>query len=499
MNLQFRPSFQILDADAIKKIVETAYDLIQEPGFTLHDQEGLQLMAQAGATVHFEAKRVQAKPHLIDHALSTVPSSFALYNQNRGDKLDLGGMNNYYGTSGTAIFVQDFAHEKVRRKPLTRDCVDHNIVLEASEYLSMQAGPIVCSDVPKEIADTYRLLLCMLFTNKPVIATSFSPEGYRYMREMLSVMAGNEADIVQRPSHIFATNVSSPLAWSDIAAYNLIAAAKEGMPVKFTSIPVAGGTAPVTLGGTMAQITAENLSAILIHQCISPGSPMLWGGCPSILEMRYGTTPMTSIESIMMSCANTQIGKYFGLPTASHGGRANAKRVDAQSGFETAIPITLHALVGTNQIGGAGFLEYASTQSLEKLVLDNEICGEAIRLVRGLEVAEENLACDLIKEISQTEDGFMSTPHTRKWFKKELHFPSEVIDVATRSHYESAGSKDARERAHDKVLKILSSHEPLPIEEKKRQELIKIVTHHAKHYNLDRLPIAHITSDCRAY
>jgi trimethylamine--corrinoid protein Co-methyltransferase len=483
------PSLQLLNFESMQRIVESAYTLLQDPGFFLHSKKGLEILADAGAQVDSQRNQVKVNSDLVDKALSTAPGFFTLYDQQREQRIELQGDNIYFGTAGTAIFVQDFNEEKKRRRPVTKDFVEHNIVLENCEYLAVQGGPFVCADVPKEIADTYRLLLCMLFTRKPTLATNFSPEGYVYMKEMLEIMAENSDDIVQRPAHGFAANISSPLAWSEIAADNFINSAEDGIPVIFVSIPIAGGTAPVTLAGTLVQITAENLSAVVISQMTNPGTPILWGGSPSILEMRYGTTPMTSIESIIMSCANTQIGRHFGLPTEAHGGRSDSKRVDSQSGIEATNAITLTALVGSNLIGGAGFLEYASTQNLEKLLIDNDLCGQVFRLIRGFEVNDDTMGVELIKDLSQTTEGFMESPHTLKWFKREFHFPTDIMDVRTRSQYETMGSKNIRERAHDRVTKILSEAEPITIDHNKQRELIKVVKSHAKKYGMEKLPV----------
>jgi len=309
------------------------------------------------------------------------------------------------------------------------------------------------------------------------------------MKELLAIMAGNQKDMIQKPAHAFTVNISSPLAWSEVGARNLIRASQDGFPLKFVSIPIAGGTSPVTLAGTLTQLTAENLSAVVISQVTHPGNPILWGGTPSILEMRHGTTPMTSPEAVVMNCANTQIGRHFGIPTASHGGRADSKRVDSQSGMEAALAISWSAMAGTNVVGGPGFLEYASTQSLEKLLIDNELCGQVRRMIRGVEVTDDTQATDLIKEISQTTEGFMSSRHTLQSFKNEFHFASDIIDVGSRSRYEATGARDVRARAHEMISKMRSGLKPLPIDENRRMELIHVVKSHAKPYGLTRLPI----------
>jgi trimethylamine:corrinoid methyltransferase-like protein len=151
----------------MQRIIEKAYDLLQEPGFFLHSKKGLEILGDAGAYVDSSTNKVMLKPELVDKALATTPPYFTLYDQQREQKFEIHGDNIYFGTAGTAIFVQDFNEPQKRRRPLTRDFVEHNIIFENCEYLHVQGGPFVCADVPKEIADTYRLLLCLLFTSKP--------------------------------------------------------------------------------------------------------------------------------------------------------------------------------------------------------------------------------------------------------------------------------------------------------------------------------------------
>lgn len=134
-------------------------------------------------------------------------------------------------------------------------------------------------------------------------------------------------------------------------------------------------------------------------------------------------------------------------------------------------------------------LEYATTQSLEKLVMDNEICGLCLRATRGLHVTPETLAIDTIKELAHTSEGFLGSAHTFEWFQRELYFPSNLIDRLTRSAYVKAGAKDARERAHDRVREILQEHQGgLAEGDPRRKELFTIMRAHARKHGVDRLP-----------
>ena len=208
------------------------------------------------------------------------------------------------------------------------------------------------------------------------------------------------------------------------------------------------------------------------------------------MDMRYGTSPMASIEALMMGTANTQIGKYLDLPTSTNIGRSDSKRVDMQGGLETGMAMIMASLAGTNCIRGPGMLEYATTQCLEKLVMDNEICGLCLWATRGMYFTRETLAVETIRELAHTTEGFLTAEHTYDWFQKELYMPSDLIDRLTRSAYQKGGSKNARQRAHDRVLEILREYRGgLEEEDLRRKELLKIMKTHARAHGMDKLPI----------
>ena len=154
-----------------------------------------------------------------------------------------------------------------------------------------------------------------------------------------------------------------------------------GVPAQMVSMPLAGGAAPVTLIGSVVQHAAECLSGIAIHQLASPGSPIVWGGAPAILDMRSGTTPMGAVETAMIDAAYAQVGKSLGLPTHTYLVGSDAKLVDAQAGMESATGAVIAALAGVDLVSGAGMLDTLLCQSAEKLVVDAEAISSALRLV----------------------------------------------------------------------------------------------------------------------
>ena len=249
-----------------------------------------------------------------------------------------------------------------------------------------------------------------------------------------------------------------------------------------------GFIAPVTLIGTLVQHTAETLSGIVISQLTNPGTPMLYGGSPAIFDVRYETTPMGAVETQMIDCAYNEIGKYLGIPTQAYISLSDAKRLDAQAGLESGMGAALGALAGVNNMTGPGMLNFENCQSLEKLILDNEICGMTLRMVKGITPKEDFPAIQIFKELLE-EKHLLIADHSRKYLREEHYFPGPVINRANRERWKQEGSSTLEDRAHDEVKKLLNSYTPYPLSEDVKKDLVNLMEKEARKFGQDTLPV----------
>jgi len=392
----------------------------------------------------------------------------------------------HFDPGSAAIEILD--HDAKRsRFPVTADFMHFVKLADGLDALDAIATSLVCTDVPQEIADLYRLYLVLLHTRKPVVTGAFAVETWGTMKDLLVAVAGSEEALAERPIAVFDVCPSPPLLWSEITCENLMDCAQYRVPAELVSMPLAGATGPATLLGAVVQHAAENLSGITIHQLVNPGAPIVWGGSPAAFDMRTGTPPMGAIETMMIDCAYAEVGKHLGLPTHAYLGMSDAKVVDTQCGFESGIGAVLGALAGINMISGPGMLDFESCFSLEKLVIDAEIVGMAKRLVAGMVERETPLALEVIRQVGHT-GHFLNIPHTRRWFREELFIPSPVVDRDFRRNWEAKGSLDAAERAHRRVEAIIAAYEPKPLPDEVTRELEAITLRAAQSAGMDRLP-----------
>lgn len=138
-------------------------------------------------------------------------------------------------------------------------------------------------------------------------------------------------------------------------------------------------------------------------------------------------------------------------------------------------------------VSGAGMLDFESCQSFEKLVIDAEIIGLVKRTIGGVSVREQPVALDIMRQMGHHAD-YLAHPHTRKWFRKELYIPSEVIDRGSLDAWEMKGSKSTVERAHERVESLLLKYPTSPLSSNLRDELRQIATRAARQFGMEELP-----------
>ena len=463
-----RPKIRFLDDTLISKIISEAGNVLCRLGFEINNENVLSILSDHGAKINGQKNHAFLTDELIDKALKTVPSSFKLYDVLANQTHDFHGNNVYFTPGSTALNILDYDTKQIR-KPTTADYIDHAKVISQLENIASQSTALIPSDVPQEISDSYRLLLSFLYCEKPVVTGAFTIESFETMKEMQLAIRGTEKQLKEKPLTIFSCCPTSPLKWCNVTSQNLIDCAKYHIPVELIAMPLSGFIAPVTLVGTLIQHTAETLSGIVISQLASPGTPILYGGSPAVFDVRYETPPMGAIETMMIDCAYNEIGKSLGLPTQAYISLSDTKQLDAQAGLEAGIGAVLAALSGINSISGPGMLDFESCQSLEKLVLDNEICGMALRLTKGIEPKEDFPALPLFEELIK-EKHLLISQHTLQHLKTEHFIPGLVIDRKNRERWKEDGSLSLENRAHLEVQKLIKDYLPsrLPEDVKKQ-------------------------------
>lgn len=481
-----RPQVSFLENKLIEQIVAEGRDLICKLGVEIRNSSVLSLLSDHGARIDNNGSRAYFTPDIIDKSLKAAPRSFKLYDTRGIEAVDFSGSNVNFTPGSAAINIID-SNTNVTRRPSTADYVKYSKLMSQMDHIASQATAMIPADVHERISDSYRLYLSLMFCEKPVVTGTFTIEAFAVMKNLQVAVRGSEKELAARPLTIFSCCPTAPIKWSDVTSQNVVDCAKYSIPVEYISMPLSGFMAPITIVGSLVQHTAETLSGLAISQLTNPGTPVLYGGSPAIFDIRYETTPMGAVETMMMDCAYSEIGHYLGLPTQAYIGLSDAKLLDAQAGLETAMGATLAALAGVNNVSGPGMLDFESCFSLEKLVVDNEICGMVHRMLRGIEPGEDFPSLPRFEELLK-EKHLLISDHTRRFLKREIHFPGPVIDRANRSRWLEDGGVTLRDRARKEIDQIIADYEGTKLSGDVKRELTGLMEAEARSYGMDRLP-----------
>ncbi|MBT3390394.1 MAG: hypothetical protein HN413_08285 [Chloroflexi bacterium] len=481
-----QPQLRILSSELIAQIIDEAFQLMIKPGIKVQLKEARALLADAGAQVDEDQQVVHIPEDVARKALETVPREFYLYNRDGEPTVHYGGDSVHFDPGSSGVNILD-ADTLKHRPATTQDLVKVIKTADSLWQYDAQSTSVVCSEVPKEIGDLYRLYLVLMFSKKPVVTGAFTTQNTSAMIDMLAIFAGGRDALAKKPTAVFDVCPSPPLIWSKFGSRSLIDLARAGIPAEMVSMPLAGAAAPITLLGSVVQHTAECISGITIHQLAKPGSPIVWGGAPAIMDMRQGTTPMGAVETAMIDTAYAQVGKTFGFPTHTYLGSSDAKVVDYQAGMESSTAAMIGALAGINMISGAGMLDFLACMSPEKLLIDAEAIGMAKRMLKGMLVHTDTLATEMFEGIN-FKGEFLKQRITRQLLKKEQYLPSAAIDRGSIRTWEQNGATDTFARAKAQLQNLLNAYQAPDLPPDQMTELQNMVSGLAKEAGMDQLP-----------
>jgi trimethylamine---corrinoid protein Co-methyltransferase len=456
---RLRPRLSVLTDQVAERVMDDACRLLATHGVLVRHPAGLELAAEQGLRLAADTGRVLIERETVESCLASAPRRVALYSREGELAMDLEGTRPHFNPGSAAISVLD-AGKTAARPPLVADCIRLARLAAQLDNLAGQSTGLVPTNVPREHADWTRLLAALLYSSKPVITGTFGHGSLAVMRELMLAVRGSDEALRERPLAIVDCCPSPPLKFGDHIMQDIIDASRWGIPVELISMPAMGSVGPASIVGSLVQHTAETLSGVVFSQLAAPGAPVIYGGSPSLFDMRESTTPMGAIESMMLMCAYSEMGRRLGLPTHAYMGLADAKTPDAQAGAESGIGAMLGALAGVNNMSGPGMLELESCMSLEKLVIDNDICRMALRVAGGAAAEEDDFPSAGVFAELIVRGHLLTSEHTLARWRDHLY--PEVFDRSHRTEWTRRGAKDAAARAAERVRELLSVPPRMP-------------------------------------
>ena len=479
------PGVRFLDDDLLERIVTEAKQVLADFGITTTSAEAREILADHGAPVRDDG-RIGIPPELVDRALASAPSIVRLEGIGDAHVLELGDGNVHFTPGSAALAIVDWPSGQART-PTTSDYIRYARVVDGLEHLDSQSTAFIPGDVHEAISDSWRLFLSLTHGSKPVVTGTFSPVGYPVMRDLLMAARGGADELRAHPLAMFTVCATTPLAWSHEAVDPFLGCVRDGIPVEVVAMPMAGFNSPVTLVGTLIQHAAEILSGVVIGQLAAPGAAMVYGSSASAFDVRFGSAPLGAVETMMLGCGVSEVGRHLGLPTQAYIGLSDAKLLDAQAGWESGMGATLAALSGIHECSGPGMLDLENCHSIEKLVLDNEICGAVKRIRRGMQVRDDFPLRPRLEEL--VRDGhLLISDHSRAHLRDQHFMPDRLVDRLPRPRWVEEGSTMLGERAQARIEVLLGRHTPPLHRDGVQDEMIGIMKAAAEATGRGQLP-----------
>ncbi|HWQ80208.1 MAG TPA: trimethylamine methyltransferase family protein [Anaerovoracaceae bacterium] len=465
-----RLSIQVLTDAEKETIVNAALRVLERTGVKVCCEEALALLKNAGCSVEGDLVKIPAD--LVRSAVKTAPGCINIYNREGSLAMELTGTNSYYGPGVTCPYF--FDPYTLERVPSTKQHVMNTaVVADALENVNFLMSLCMISDETASLADIHEVQAMIENSPKPLLCWSFDAENLADIAEMAEIAVGGKDRLKAKPYLMAYVEPTSPLMHSKEAMEKLIYLAKNDIPFVYSPGMLFGGTAPVTLAGAMTVGFADTLTGVVVSQLVKEGAPILISSNGGILDMNSLQAAYGSPEQILIEAAAAQILQYLGIPSFGLAGATDSKELDMQSATETALQIAFNTGVGSNLIHDFGMMDIGMTGSLHMMVYCNELVNFSKRLKAGIIVDEDHLAADAIHNVGPG-GSFIAERHTFKYFKKETYFPEFGLRKGY-SVWESDGKKKASDLVHEKVIKILQEHKPLPLDVEKKERIASVV------------------------
>lgn len=459
-----------LNNDMIEEIHSTALQLLESSGVRVANHEARAVLEESGCIISNDIVKI-SEP-LVKECLKSVPSIFSLFSRDGKETFTIGEENVFINPGSSAAHFKDRI-SGVIRKGTSKDIIDLIKVVEQLEHIKFQSTALIPSDIPIGVAGFYRLYVILKNSRKPVVTGAFSKDDFSFMRKILELVSGGTEELAKKPQAIFDCCPTSPMVWNDTASQNLIDCAKARIPAQIVPAPLMGVSSPVTITGTLVQQNIEILSGVVIAQLVNPGTPIIYGGAIGSFDMRYGTPRFSSVEATMTACMSNEIGKSYRIPTHAYLGISESKIEDAQSGYETGLGLIMGILSRINVISGPGLLAQLNCLSLEKLVIDNEFCGSALRLINNFDDLPVNEISDLISSVGPGGD-YLKQKHTLKNYRTKHLYPSDILSRLNIQSWIEDGQKTTFDQAKVMVDKLLKEETVSDIPRTKEEQLDKV-------------------------
>ncbi len=461
------PAMEIVSADELEAIHRASLRVLSEIGMDFTLPEARDMLKAAGATV--DGERVRFDPAMVEELIAHVPAEFTLHARNPGNSQRIGGDAIVFGTVASPPNASDM--DGGRR---TGNHTDYRNFLKLAQYFNcigfVSGYPVEPIDIHASVRHLEALRDMALLTDKPFHAYSLGTERIVDGIEIARIARGISPEQLEREPSLFTIiNTNSPLKLDTPMLRGVIEMSSRNQAVCITPFTLAGAMAPVTVAGALVQQNAEALAGILFTQVVRKGAPVIYGGFTSNVDMKSGAPAFGTPEYMKSTIVGGQLARRYRIPFRTSNTCA-ANTVDAQAAYESVFSLWGLTMGGGNLImHGAGWLEGGLVASFEKFVLDCDLIQMVSEFLQPLEVNEDALGVEAIREVGPG-GHFFGAQHTLARYTNAFYTPI-ISDWRNNQQWLAAGKPEAWQKANAVWKQALADYQEPAIDPAVRDEL----------------------------
>jgi len=453
---QYRP----LTDTQLRQIYDTALRMLAELGMGQAPPALTERALQCGATIN-QLGRLCYSRDMVEDIIDGACRSFVFHGRDPRHSFEVGGERVYFGTGGAAVQTLDL-DSHIYRPSTLQDLADFTRLVDTLPNISWFTRCCVATDVPDIFELDLNTVYCLMrYTQKPV-GTSFTLGAHvDPIVDIFDAIAGGPGKFAEKPfckAHI--SPIISPMRYGEDAFDVAMACIRRGVPINAIIAAMSGATSPATIDGMLAASFAETLAALVMVNIFAPGYPMIFSNWPFVIDLRTGAFCGGGGEISILNAAAAQLANHCGLPSGVASSMSDAKAVDAQMGMEKALSALACGLSGANMVyESSGMMASLLGASFEAFVLDNEMLSHVYRMIRGIEVSEDTLAFEAMRNVITGEGHFIGETQTMEAMERDYFYP-RLGDRLEPTSWAQAGAEDAWQRANREVRRVLAEHQP---------------------------------------
>lgn len=463
----------VLSREKLARIQDGTLSILQNTGVKIMHRPTLELLAEQGVQVDFAREVAKMSENFIMDSLAKAPSAFTLKAREQDSDCNFVSGGSIIMTTAPGRHTVDLDTWETR-EPTRKELYDYMRVVDSLEHVDMAcAFPWAGLAGVPECMGLIEILAAKIRVSTKGLWEGSLMDNYLFNTKLAQATG---VDLWHN------TNPTSPLTFYKESVEQIKHLSLNKQVFSITSGPLLGASAPATIAGALALNNADILAANAIAQLYQPGTRTLAGGMILVLDMRTATPAFANAGGYLAESAFSQIWRNYGLPSTSNSpGWSNSKMIDYQAAYETTMGAVTMAFSGATAIAFAGALTAELSGHPVKAIIDNDIIGMIKRILQGIDVDDETLACELIDEVGFAPNTYLAEEHTVNWFAHESFMPA-VADRLPLENWLAGGKKSLVDHGRERMAEILQKHKQKTLSATQEQSIEDVLNEARTYY-----------------